>query len=409
MSTTTIVHLGDTHLQSTNPRNAARLRALDQIIAEGMALPDLGAWLWPGDLFHGRSTATDRNDLAERLTLMANQAPVVIVRGNHDAPGDLDIFAMLNTAEPIYVIDEPMVLRVSLAMGRIAAVACLPYPTKGGLIAAGETAETSGPVAGQLLLSVCRGLAAELADARADGLITLAAGHVNVAGSVASNGQPQIGVELSADAECFVPFAGDYIGLNHIHKPQDIAGASFAGSIAAMDYGEVHDHAYTVVSYTLDEATDRWSYEVTRRPIETARLYHVESSWSPAGRFDWSVTAGPGGVPQEPPASWEGCEVRVRVRYDASNRAILNFDELRAPFAGADRIDLEPIAVPDTQVRAPQVAAARTLADKLSAWAELNGATLAPSVIEKLAALERGDAATLILQAAQAPREERAA
>jgi hypothetical protein len=30
----TLIHIGDVHLQSTNPRNPDRLRALDQVITE---------------------------------------------------------------------------------------------------------------------------------------------------------------------------------------------------------------------------------------------------------------------------------------------------------------------------------------------------------------------------------------
>src|SRR3990167_5962571 len=107
---TRLIHVGDVHLQHGHPRNADRLASLDQIVDEGRQLDQLGAWLLPGDLFHARSTVADRNDLAERLALMADVAPVVVVRGNHDQPGDLDIFSRLKARWPVSLATRPGVL-----------------------------------------------------------------------------------------------------------------------------------------------------------------------------------------------------------------------------------------------------------------------------------------------------------
>lgn len=411
MSNHTIIHIGDTHLQSTSPRHAGRLAALDQVIGYGLNCPTLGAWLWPGDLFHGRSTAQDRNDLAVRLLTMAQAAPVVIIRGNHDAPGDLDIFSLLNAEHPIIVVTEPKVLEVQLATPAVAAIACIPYPHKGGIVAASETTDETSTVSEYALMSVCRGLAVELDDARLDGRITLVAGHATITGAISSSGQPQIGAELSLGADMLAQFGDVYKGFNHIHKAQGVAGAFYAGSIAPMDYGETEPKRFIAVHYEETGRDDNgdtiWSFNPWSHPIETPRLYHVEGLLT-RDDWTWQVTAGPGGEPQPAPDSWAGCEVRVRYRFAASERDVLPVGRVRDAFLAADRCDLEPIAVPDTQVRAPEVIAARTLAEKLAAWAELNGGTLAPSVIEKLSALERGDAADIIMRAAL-PSQERAA
>src|SRR6185369_2197760 len=103
---TSLVHLGDFHA-APGPRNEARYRALDQLIASALALPSLGAWLWPGDLSHQRQSIADELALIERLKRMANAAPVVIVYGNHDQDGDLDKFASIGAPNPIYVVSRP--------------------------------------------------------------------------------------------------------------------------------------------------------------------------------------------------------------------------------------------------------------------------------------------------------------
>src|SRR4051812_38131296 len=118
--------LADLHLQATHKRHADRLRALDRIIAEEIADGSLGAWLLAGDLYHQRSTVEDRNDLAPRIQRMADVAPVVIVYGNHDADGDLEILARLEAAWPITVIAAAGVISVPLPGGCRAAIFGLP-------------------------------------------------------------------------------------------------------------------------------------------------------------------------------------------------------------------------------------------------------------------------------------------
>jgi hypothetical protein len=391
---TTFVHIGDTHLRSTHPRNAARLKALDQIIDEGLRLPTLAAWLWPGDIFDARSSIDDRNALADRLLRMAARAPVVICYGNHEAPGDLDVFAKLSTNWPIHLIATPRVLYVALPMGQAAAIAVMPYPHRAGLIAAGAAASNVLQLGQQALEDIFRGLAMELGRATREGALPVFIGHFNIAGSVASTGQPQIGVELEATTGMLAHFADCYRGLNHIHRAQAIGGAHYAGSIAPMDFGEMEGKRYLVIEYGLDD--DHWAYHAESRPLDTPRLYHVEASFSRDAGFAWQVTKGPGGEAGAAPDSWAGCEVRVRYKFAASERGLIDDGVIRDTFKDAARLELEPVAIPDRALRAPEVAAAKTLADKLRAWADLNQTVATDSVLQKLAALEHGDATSVL-------------
>lgn len=396
MKTTTVVAIGDLHLQSSNPRNPARLQALDYIIDSCTTperYPSLGAWVFLGDLFHARSTAADRNALAERIVRMGAYAPVVIVAGNHDLPGELEIFGRLDVhpIHRVHVVTTPKLLRVWPATGGLdLAIACLPYPHKGGLVASSSSGVSTALAGDVALMDICRGLGAELQAAAADGERALFVGHANVTGSLASNGQPAIGQELSLDAAMLDAIGPCLKLLGHIHKPQTLHGAHYVGSVCRMDFGEVEIKVFGLVDFAAAGAT------LSLLPIPVAPMYHVDGILTRES-WDWQVTAGPGGAPMDPPASWAGAEVRVRYRFAASERDVLPVDRVRETFAGAARIDLEPVAVPDSQVRAPQVAAARTLADKLEAWATLNGqVTLAPSVREKLAQLEHADAALVL-------------
>jgi hypothetical protein len=93
---------------------------------------------------------------------------------------------------------------------------------------------------------------------------------------------------------------------------------------------------------------------------------------------------------------WSGCEVRVRYSFAQSERGLVDPACIRRLFAGAVRLDLEPIAVPDRQLRAPEVAAARTLPDKFTAYCAASGLPLTDSLQAKLARLEHTDALTLL-------------
>lgn len=385
---TTFAHIGDLHL-GPGPRNEDRIRALRQVIDEGLAIKNLGAWLIPGDLNHGRMTIDDRNFLAEQLTLAAMHAPVLITPGNHDVPGDLQIFSRLKATWPVYVVDTPQVFTLPLATGDAASVFVLPYPTRAGLLAAGAASSQVHDAAREALEHIFMEAAEQLAKARAMGDLTLMIGHVNVAGSDMSAGQPNIGREIELDAALLTLLGDCYKGLNHIHKGQEIFGVHYAGSLCRLDWGEIEPKRWLRIDYER-VAHHQWVYSVSPRRVDVAPMYHVEGELT-RDTFTWHVRKGPGGDVEPPPASWKGCEVRVRYHYKQSERSVLSEAQIYAEFAECAKLYRDPVADPDRAVRAPQVAAARTLPEKLSAWCDISGHVATDSVIAKLAQLERSE------------------
>lgn len=403
------LHLGDLHL-GPNTRNADRIRALDQIITEGLAMP-LAAWLWPGDLNNSLMSVFDKNILTGRVVTMANHAPLVVVYGNHDVPGDLDFLAKLGAVYPIYVVAEPMVLRVTLAevagagfhrARDEAAIFCLPYPTRQGLVAAGIPSDQVVAAARQALEYLFIDAAAQLTAATEAGCVPLMIGHLNVGGSKTSSGQPNIGREIELDPTMLDRLGPIYKGLNHIHKAQEIGGAHYAGSCCRLDWGEIEEKRYLVIEYTcvgprLVVGEHEWRYTVTSHPIDVAPMYHVDGLLSPSG-FSWHL-----GADVEIPASWEGCEVRVRFHYTAAERDLLDFGLVKEPFAGAKRIDTDPIPMHTRALRAPEVAAAMTLEAKVEAFTIGTGEAWTPALAQKLAQMQQApDGATFFNDVAAA-------
>lgn len=379
-----VVHIGDVHLQHGHPRNADRLQALDQIVNETIAREDLALVLIPGDLFHQKSTPDDRNALAARLLRLANVAPVLMVRGNHDAVGDLEIFARLQARWPIMVVTHPTVMWVTLPTGAAAAVACLPYPDKYGLVAAGVPHADLSGTALQLLDSIFLNFAYTLTEAAKKGAIPLFMAHANIRGAISSTGQPQIGQELELDVALLGRLPVLYWAMNHIHRAQVVGQGNFAGSVAAMDHGETEAKSYNVIE-VLPFAEGAWSAVWTREPIHTPPLFHVDGVVTRDG-FRLAEGSGQELERRWHAGDWTDADVRVRFTYQQSERALVNRAAIEAKFPGALRLKVEGVAVPDRELRAPEVAAATTLAAKLAAFSKVD--TLPTSRADKLALLE---------------------
>src|SRR5262245_35198212 len=187
---TRLVIIGDTHFQSTHPRNPDRLKAFDQVIAEALALDDLGACIHVGDVFHSGSTPDDRNAIAERFQRVADHAPLLVLYGNHERPLDLHVFARLKATHPVWVLDRPQTVRLILATGEAATIFGLPFPNKHGLVAGGVAPADVQGAAIDLLDPIFMAAADALAAARQRGDVTLMIGHATIAGAISSAGQP---------------------------------------------------------------------------------------------------------------------------------------------------------------------------------------------------------------------------
>ena len=357
------LHLGDFHL-APGVRREDKLIAVSDAMARGLELVrenELAGWLWPGDLFHAKSTIDDRNTLASILMSMAEMAPVLIVPGNHDVPGDLAIFGRMESSHPIIVQSDSQVIKIVTATGQDAYIFCLPYVHRGTFVAEGIEPSEVASHAKELLKPLLTEAADRLSKARRDGGIALAIGHINVADSVSSVGQPQVGKEIELDAELLAPF-GCYVGLNHIHRHQVVHGAVYAGSMCRMDFGENEPKGFVEVTYT-DEGD---GYRMVWRfcELDVPAQYLIEGELT-ASQFEYLV---PEGCGEE---FWVGADVRARYRYRRADAAFIDTDLVTGSFPGCRSLKLEPVPEHEVEVRAPEVAQASTLEAKVQAYCKL--------------------------------------
>lgn len=385
-----IVAFGDTHLRAADPWNADRLSAWDQVIAHGSSLKQLGAWVHCGDVFDGASSIQDRNDAAERLQRMLEKAPVLIVGGNHERPGDLAIYRRLSGRHSITVVESASVVAVPLATKHGAVVFALPYPSKGALVAAGLGAQEADQALDTLFVDAAQRLREE----QARGAVAFMVGHATITGSRASTGQPLIGPEISVTAAHLSRLPKEILKVfGHIHLPQALHGAAYVGSGCRLSFGETEAKRFIVATIREDSI-----YQLESVPLVCPSKYHAECEIDREA-VRWRLTKGPDGPVDAPPADadWAGCDIRARVRYVPAERALLGDIRTRvqSEFPGARRVDVEPIAVQQRELRAPEVVQATTLSEKLRAWARLTGTPWAAEMercAERLLSTDDGEA-----------------
>lgn len=351
--TKTVVVVGDSHFCEAS-RFDECIRLHQEI--EGWVTknnPDL--LVHTGDVFDRKSTAREREAVAEWLQDCASTCPVVLVRGNHDADLDVEFMSRLRGTNKIYTWEHPtsgthVVAGVELAI--------LPWPRKAHLLAAlGDVSqEAAGQVAQDALRDVLRGMT------RASKCPFLFAGHVMVRGSVTSHGQPLVGMDMELGLEDLSLVGADAYALGHVHCSQEwrIGGAPcfYPGSPRRTAYGETEDKGFTVVRFEGLKASKEFVKLSAAPMLLATAAYDGASLVVDESEFDAKFD--------------EGCEIRLRYTVDSDHQAAAKAaaQVIKAHWLewGAASVQLEPEVNITTRARIPEVAAATTLAEQLQAY-----------------------------------------
>lgn len=342
---------GDHHWQFGGDRWAECVR-VHEWIAEEVERQQPDIFLSGGDIFEHGSVPEDRLAVAAWLTRVAAVCPVLVTRGNHDRVRDLELLGKLATKHPIIIEEHAQVHFVAGA-----AIAAVAWPRRANLLTDG-TFGTDAGAERRALRAVFGGLRDELETF--DGP-RIAVGHFMVDGAVTSTGQPICGSEMNVGLDD-LSLLGVQIGIMaHIHAPShfDVAGADFiyTGSPFRSNFGEME--AKSILAGEVTKAGATWH----RIATPAAPMVHVNVSVQENGTLHASE------LPDV-----MGAEVRLRVSGKTSERDAMR--ELRKRLtaslleAGATSVKPEDIVEAETRARAPEIAAARGLSDKLTAfWA----------------------------------------
>jgi len=363
MNTIKICHASDLHCSERNRLDDwIKLHAT---LAEQVRERAVDLVLLAGDLFHAKSTPAERNAMAGFLLHLAEHCPVVIVKGNHDAAGDLDIFATLACRNSITVMDRPgtEVIEVHSADSGQIAVYAIPWFDRAHLVAElpsttdAETTRNLTIEAARQLLVVAR---AHVQQARDTGYLPILAGHLMVAGSETSTGQTLIGTTVELAPGDLADVGAEYVALGHIHKPQSWADdrIAYAGSTWAQNFGEDHPHGWRLVSFEDGRFVGAEFVELPAR-----RIVLFEGEFDANGKL----------ISENIAPTLPGDLVRFRYRIPAEALHLVDETRMLQMFEGASEVKLEAVIVQEQRIRSEAIITARSSWEKVEAYLAAKG------------------------------------
>ncbi len=301
--------------------------------------PDL--FLLDGDIFERKSLPVERLAVARFLRAVLEVCPVVMVRGNHDWPDDIEIFSKLKGKNQL-IIEQQAAVHVVNGI----AVAAMAWPNVAHLRASGMDERTA-------LQNVLRGMGADIANH--DGP-KVAVGHWMIDGSVTSHGQPLIGHTMNVALDELAMLHCPLVLAGHVHKPQEWRFGDteilYCGSPFRTAFGEVEEKSIVCAEWT----GERWA--VARMPTPARQMLLLEDEWGKEiGDYGWLV-----GLHGHPGADGvKGAEIRLRYRVDSDQREAaaegvqMWVDKLMAE--GAHSVKLEERVIAKTRARVPEMLA----------------------------------------------------
>jgi exonuclease SbcD len=244
------LHTSDWHVGRTlrgrsrlEEHEAVRTEVLDIAVRER-----IDCLLLTGDLFDSQVPSPDSERLVYNFfaELLAKGIAAVVIGGNHDHPKRLAAVRQLLDPLGIYVRPEPTapidggVIRFS-RNNEMANIAVLPFVSEKKIV---DVCQMMGPEEtwysayeeriGQMCVKLAEGFSAST--------INILLAHLYVNGSQTSGSEREIHVaQPYAVSPQRLPTSAHYIGLGHLHRPQEVLAPSpcrYAGSPLQLDFGE---------------------------------------------------------------------------------------------------------------------------------------------------------------------------
>lgn len=328
--------------------------------------------LLAGDAYEGRSTVVERSVLADFLTRVSADCHVVAIRGNHDQADDLLVF----DGYP----DVRTFQRPGWASVGPVDVLCIPWPERAFLAAQGLAGE-SGEAAGSAALgAILRGMLA--AQPRAGHPVVVLA-HLQVLGAMSSSAQPLIGRAIEATLGDLQDLGASFVALGHVHRPQELApGIEYIGSLTCHDFGE-EDEQKRVGILTVE---DNGAASVEWLEVPCRRWVTVEGYVTSDGTVEEDCEAEDAARLAE--GGFADCNLRYRYTCTEADSHLFNHEDIRRRFAAAHTLKIVPEIERTARVRAADVAAAKSAAEKLQAWGTATETAITPALLDKLHTLE---------------------
>lgn len=353
-----IAHIADTHFDFRNDIDDVSDALAEMECCFDQYKPDL--IVHAGDVFHRTSSVVERRVAAESLIALAEYAPVVGVRGNHDALGDLLILNKLRTRHPVRFFERPgEVVCLETASNACIAVHVMPWIDKAHFVSKVEDAWEEDAHSGRLQEAIdllFHTLAGDVAESRQEGAVPIVVSHALVQGSVTSTGQTLTGHALECTPHAFRETGAAYVALGHVHKYQEWYDGQvcYSGSPTRQTFGEPEPKGW--VGVTIADGVARSElYELPCKLRETV-----------VAQFDadakaWTLPDFSGGGK---------LRVMLTLSEDEGPRAGIIIDQLRrlAVERGAETVRVNAQVNRSGRVRAREILDARSTFERVRAY-----------------------------------------
>jgi DNA repair exonuclease SbcCD nuclease subunit len=354
-----VSHCGDIHLEEDRYFGDTA-QCLEWFVCDGIC-QKTDLFVIDGDLTTYKATIKERNFWIDMVIRMAEQAPVLMVSGNHGKESDGDLYALARAKgkHSIYLSTEPGLIEFDHV-----AVATFPYPRKAELVGSSDEHNLQEVFVEQL---------EEFNHQfqRRPGLFRLFFGHFGVAGARVSSGQPLIGRCAEYPLDPLRRLHAQYVGLSHIHPRQQLAPRVwYVGSLSRCDYSEQEDKGYHLITLKepalkegLADVDVEFRVSPTRRMVELQAVYEN-------GEFHFTIPPDAEGL--------RGARVKVVVTVAKGLHESLSPDEqdrLKEQLLEANPAELKVKIEhePEAQTETTSLSEARSAEGKLRAYWALKG------------------------------------
>ena len=227
-----------------------------------------------GDLFDAFRPPYDAMRLGVRaLNRLAEIAPTLVVRGNHDSP---ELFRVIDElagagaglSNRLRLVVQSEVIEYPEIADQPVAVACVPFIPPGAIVdfASDEHERFEGNYADGIRAINSR-LLAEAEKRVGPGGIVLYAAHLHLDGAKPSNSERRLTVGKDYATHSTGLDRALYSAFGHIHDPQLLPGGAargrYAGSLVPLDFGEATQKKEVVVVRIADDV------QVDSHPLPT--------------------------------------------------------------------------------------------------------------------------------------------
>ena len=245
-----ILHTSDWHVGKLirGQSRADEHRAVLAEIAGIAAAESVDVVLVAGDLFETAAPGPASEAIVYRALLdLAQVAPVVVIGGNHDNPRRLSAVAPLLDLGRVRLLAQPArpddggVVDLEVG-GTTVRLALVPFVSKRGIVRADQLMRDAAFELNQAYDERMRAIIDGLTSGFAADTVNVVCGHLFAAGGTLGGGERSAHTIMDYSvASLAFPVTAQYVALGHLHRAQDIPGATrirYCGSPLQLDFGE---------------------------------------------------------------------------------------------------------------------------------------------------------------------------